>query len=288
MTSNSSPRRNRAPLGQHFLASPAVLARIGAAIDVGPADTALEVGPGRGALTRLLAGRAGRVVAVEKDGRLASTLEAAFRREGITNVTIVHGDILQLLAVRPDALGLPANYAVVANIPYYLTARLIRLLLTGRRPPQSAYLMVQKEVAARIVARPPRMNLLAASVQAYARPEILFVASRRVFIPPPRVDSAFIKLGGIGREFFARHSVTEAAFFRLVRAAFRGQRKTIANALSHGLPMPKPAMAAAVRALGLSGRRPAELSLDEWVNLTRTLGPKMEPNPAPKSKQDRG
>lgn len=257
-------------LGQHFLKSAAVLRNIIAAADLTPDDTVLEIGAGTGALTRALAARVCAVIAVEKDHELCRSLEVGLQREGVLNIRLVRGDILKIPF---DGLGLPERYLVVANIPYYLTGRLIRKLLEADPPPEKILLMVQREVAERITAKPPRMNLLAVAVQACANVEILFAVPRSAFRPMPEVDSAFIRIAGINRKFFEQHGTTEETFFRIVRAAFRGQRKTIENALAVQSDISKKEALAAARRLGLAGRRPGELTLDQWMGLVRMLVP---------------
>lgn len=169
-------------------------------------------------------------------------------------------------------LGLPRGYRVVANIPYYLTARLLRLLLTGEHQPRDMLLMVQREVAERIVARPPRMNLLALSVQAYGDPKIIFDVPRSAFSPRPKVDSAFIRIGNINKEFFTSRAIDEEKFFTVLRAAFRGKRKVLENTLSKNLKLPKLAVAEVLASLTFSGKRPEELSPAEWGKLVRAIG----------------
>ena len=258
---------SRKRLGQHFLVSPDVLKKIIAAAELSPNDTVLEIGPGAGALTRALARHAGQVIAVEKDERLCRELEAEFGRERISNVRLACGDILKI----PLAdLGLPRSYRVIANIPYYLTSRLIRRLLEGERLPSDAFLMVQKEVALRITARPPDMNLLGLSIQIYGAPEILFIVSRSAFSPPPEVESAFIAIRDI-RPLESRHNAPAGVLFRIARAAFQGKRKTIENSLSHNLKIPKALLAETISWRYLLKKRPEELEIREWELISRSL-----------------
>lgn len=253
-------------LGQHFLISSEVREKIIAAAELSSSDTVLEIGPGTGALTYELARRARAVVAVEKDAVLAAALEKKLTHSGVRNVRVICGDILKML---PAALPLPKNYKVVANIPYYLTSRLIRVLLEGPRPPKEMLLMVQREVAERIIARPPRMNLLALSVQAYGAPRILFPVSRSAFSPRPAVDSAVIHLKNIPREFFAHNKINPELFFRLIRAGFHTRRKTLANTLTSLFESKKMAVAL-LEGTGIDpGARAERLSLEEWATLTR-------------------
>lgn len=265
-------------MGQRFLSSRAVLQKIIAAADLAPTDTVLEIGPGLGILTFELARRAGKVIAVEKDRRLAGELRGELARRGIRNAEVIEGDILKLF---PDHLPIPISrlaphtspYRVVANIPYYVTSRLIRRLLEAKSPPQEILLMVQREVAERIVAAPPRMNLLAIAVQAYGRPEIVAAVPRSAFRPAPRVDSALLRISEISDRFFAAHGVRPEHFFAIARRAFSQKRKTLANSLAGAFGGKTEAVAALAQAGIASGTRPAELPLDQWVRLVRRMGP---------------
>ena len=207
-------------LGQNFLRDKNVLNKIIAAANLTKDDLALEVGPGLGVLTRALARQAGRVVAVEKDKALVKILKEKFR--AIPNVKIVEGDVLKInipnilrchSKFREESRGCEAtrateqsdssptvqndnrsDYKIVANIPYYLTSRLIRLFLESANPPLLMVLMLQKEVAERICAQPPQMSLLAVSVQFYADAKIIASVSKKSFWPQPKVDSAIIRI----------------------------------------------------------------------------------------------
>lgn len=255
-------------MGQNFLVSRHILEKIIAAAGCSPEKIILEIGPGLGALTLELARHCGKVVAVEKDPRLVVLLEKKLAEEKIANVKIIRGDILK---IDFSDLGLGNHYSVVANIPYYLTSRLIRMLLEHHNPPGKIFLMIQKEVAERIVAKPPRMNLLALSVQANAKPEILFLVPANAFSPKPRVDSAFIRISGIGKKLFASPA-EEKIFFEIARAAFGGKRKTLDNSLAHNLKIPKIRVTEILKKSSLAGRRPEALGLNEWSKLTEAVG----------------
>ncbi|MBI4132167.1 MAG: ribosomal RNA small subunit methyltransferase A [Candidatus Sungbacteria bacterium] len=254
-------------LGQHFLKSEAVLRDIIAAAELSPGDTVLEIGPGTGILTRALAARTQTVIAVEKDAELFRALEKNFKREGVTNVRLIGGDILK---IGFEELGLPALYAVVANIPYYLTSRLIRKLLECDPAPERMLLTLQKEVAERITARPPHMNLLALSVQSYAKPELLFTIPASAFSPPPKVTSALIRIADISREFFIQNRIREEDFFALIRQAFQHKRKQLAASLA--VSYPRNTILRTLEAAGLPlTARPQELALEHWATLLRNL-----------------
>lgn len=245
-------------MGQHFLRDKRVLERIIDAAQIGSGDTVLEVGPGTGVLTRELATLAKKVIAVEKDERLVKYLCAKFAGE--KNIEIMEGDILKIqmskskYQINDKKLKIPKKYKIVANIPYYITGHFLRAFLESARRPTSITIMVQKEVAERIVARPPQMNLLALSVQAFGKPKILFRVPREAFSPKPAVQSAVIEIEAIGNDFFKKNKIAQEKFFAFAKKAFQQKRKTLKNSL--GIP---------------SGKRPQELSLGDWVKIARKL-----------------
>jgi len=246
-----APRARRS-LGQHWLVNAGVLDRIIAAAAVTARDTVLEIGPGRGALTARLAATGARIVAVEKDRRLIRPLYDEFT--GTPNVTVVEGDILEL---DPASLGLrTGEYKVVANIPYYLTSRLFKLLLASWPAPSIAVLLVQEEVARRALASAPDMNLLALSVQLYAEPDLVMRVSRGSFRPVPSVDSAVLRLSP--RRLDAVQRARNERTMALARSMFVGKRKQL------GSRVPAERLAAAG---ALPTARPQELGPSQWLTL---------------------
>ena len=225
--------RPRKGLGQNFLVSGEALRRIVAAAGVGAGDTVLEIGPGLGGLTLELAAAARRVVAVEIDRDLLGPLEEVLT--GIGNVRLVHADILKI----EIATLIPPEepYLVVANIPFYITSAIFRHLLESGHPPRRLVLTVQQEVALRICAEPPDMNLLGLSVGVYGRPEVLLRIPAGAFYPPPRVDSAVVRVDLHPEPMFPPEAMD--LFFRLTRAGFSQKRKTLRNSLSAGMSWPK-------------------------------------------------
>jgi 16S rRNA (adenine1518-N6/adenine1519-N6)-dimethyltransferase len=273
------PKRS---LGQNFLLDASHLDRIVAAADLNPTDTVLEIGPGLGTLTSRLAAHAGHVVAVELDNRLIDLLSADFASQ--PHVQIIHGDILELdppalLATHvPESVAAEChdkhvhtvNYKVVANLPYYITSAVLRHLFEATPPPSLAVVMVQKEVAERICATPGDLSLLAVSVQFYALPRIVQRVPAGAFYPAPKVDSAVLRLEV--RPQPAVTTVSPIEFFRVVRAGFGQKRKQLANSLSAGLKLPKPAVQEALMRAAIDPTRRAEtLTLDEWGALTQAL-----------------
>lgn len=255
-------------MGQNFLIDRRALGKILQAAELSEKDTVLEIGPGLGVLTKELARRAGRVVAVEKDSRLCQILKDIFTAH--KNVEIIQGDILKILGVKlPNRLP-DRTYKIVANIPYYLTSPLIRKFLEIEQPLQMMVLMVQKEVAQRICAKPPRMNLLAVSVQFYSQPKIISYVSKKSFWPQPKVDSAILSLRGGHRRRPTKQS--RAQFFCLVRAGFSCPRKQLANNLSKKLNLDREQIKKALTQCGLNPQVRAEnLSVEEWEKLSSYL-----------------
>ncbi|MFC1958040.1 16S rRNA (adenine(1518)-N(6)/adenine(1519)-N(6))-dimethyltransferase RsmA [Chloroflexota bacterium] len=267
--------RARKGLGQHFLIDEEVLGHIVSAAQLTANDAVMEIGPGLGVLTRELAGRAGRVVAIELDTRLAAILGETLA--SFDNVTIVNEDVLK---IAPAALleglktGFPPlvdstfSYKVVANLPYYITSPVLRRFLEASVKPRIMVVMVQKEVAEEISARPGRLSLLGISVQLYGEPAIVEYVPARCFYPAPEVDSAILRV-----DVYPRPAVdisdTES-FFRLVRAGFSASRKQLANSLAQGLGLPKAEALSLLEKAGIASQRRAEtLTLEEWACLLR-------------------
>lgn len=255
-------RRPRRSLGQHFLADPGVANRIVAAADLTDSDLVLEIGPGSGVLTRRLLRRAGRVIAIELDDHLAASLPG--RLHNPPNLQVVPGD-----ARRVDLAGLAgpaAPYKVVANLPYYAAAPIIRRFLESDSPPSSLVVMVQREVAAAMTAPPGAMSLLSVATQFYAAPSVVAQVPPRSFRPPPKVSSTVVKLAL--RPTPAAAVADAAAFFALVRSGFSAPRKQLRNSLLLGTGLCPAALAATLAAAGIDGqRRPATLAIAEWAAL---------------------
>lgn len=262
--------RPRKYLGQHFLIDREVLREIADAAEISKTDFVLEIGPGIGVLTMELARRAKKIFAVEKDPKIAGVLENTLKQGKIENVEVIVGDVLKNTGYRMPNAG----YKIVANLPYYLTSAVIRKFLEdppAGGPPNEMTLMVQKEVAERICGQPPRMNLLAVSVQFYAKPEIIAFVSKKSFWPQPEVDSAIIKISNLKPQI--PKNLTKI-FFKVVRAGFSAPRKKLANNLAKILPeLTQKKINDLLRKIGLRPDcRSQDLSVDNWQKLVSIIG----------------
>jgi len=251
-------------LGQNFLIDKDVLDNIIKAAELNKNDIVLEIGPGLGVLTKELSKRAKRVIAVEKDKKLVKILKEKLAR--LKNIEIIEGDILRLTT---DDLQLTTGYKVVANLPYYITSPVTRKFLEGKRPPRLMVLMVQKEVAERICAKPPRMTLLSAAVQFYSHPEIVKIVKKECFWPKPKVDSAIIRIANI-REYKCEFSrINPELFFSVVRAGFTQPRKQLKNNLKRIFNKDTEGI---LKKSKIEGTRRAEtLSINDWIKICLTF-----------------
>ncbi len=252
-------------MGQNFLVDREVLAGIVEAADVQPGETVIEVGPGLGILTAALAeavGASGRVIAVELDKRLADYLQTAYA--GAPHVTIIQQDILR--ATPGDLVG-AAPYVVVANMPYQITSAAFRHFLESPHPPERMTLLVQREVAQRIVATPPEMSILAIAVQFFARPRIVLSVPPEAFVPRPEVHSVVLALESVPPPLPPERW---RGFFALVQAGFGAKRKQIHNSLVERLRLPRETVSAFLEVAGIDAMRRAQtLTLDEWLSMER-------------------
>lgn len=252
--------------GQNFLADETILIKVVEAAGVEASTHVLEIGAGLGSLTRVLARRAAQVVAVELDERLLPALNEVVRP--FANVRVVAGDILQFA---PHDLMGNAPYVVAANIPYNITSAILRHLLEAESArPQRLALMVQREVAERICAQPGDLSLLGLSVQVYGKPQIVARIPAGAFYPPPKVDSAVVRV-----DVYVQPRIPLAqleTFFKLARAGFGQKRKTLRNALRSGSGLWAEQVDTLLDAAKVDGMRRAEtLTLEEWRALTENF-----------------
>jgi 16S rRNA (adenine1518-N6/adenine1519-N6)-dimethyltransferase len=211
-------------LGQHFLTNADIVASIAEAGMVSSGDTVLEIGPGKGVLTAELLKRGAKVIAVEKDGELMPFLEEKFQKEiKEKQLALINEDILNF---QPESYKLKTkSYKIIANIPYYITGAIIRKFLTEKHQPNKMTLLVQKEVAERIVAKNGKESLLSISVKVYGEPKYVKTVKAGSFTPPPKVDSAILLINNISREFF--HDISEEKFFEILHIGFAHKRKQL-------------------------------------------------------------
>jgi 16S rRNA (adenine1518-N6/adenine1519-N6)-dimethyltransferase len=255
-------------LGQNFLINKKSLEQILESANLQKDDTILEVGPGVGNLTQELAKRVKKVISVEKDQKMVEILKETLKE--FKNVEITKGDILKIgnwELIENWKLKIE-NYKVVANLPYYVTSPVIRKFLENEAPPKEMVLMVQKEVAQRICSKPPRMNLLAVSVQFYAKPKILFYVSKKSFWPSPKVDGAILKISAFIQ---CKDSAFNQRFFRIIKAGFSQPRKQLVNNLAKSLKLDKIEIRNWLLKNNIQPTQRAEtLRIEDWVILTKT------------------
>lgn len=247
-------------LGQHWLTDEHVLETIVDEAGVATGDHVVEIGPGTGTLTRALLNHGAKVTAVEFDGELASQLQ-----KDMPEVDVVGEDILKF-----NFSAIRGNYKIVANIPYYLTSNLVRVMSEAKNRPTIAVLLVQKEVAERAAARPGAMSLLSVSAQYYWDVNLGIEVPARYFTPPPKVDSRTLILRQRHVPLFP--DVEEKQFFRIVKAGFSNRRKTLLNSLSGGLQLGKDEVRELLKKTKIKETaRPQELSLTQWHALYDNL-----------------
>lgn len=248
--------RAKKSMGQNFLINPKVAERIAFEADIAKKDTVLEIGPGTGNLTKFLLLRAKKIIAVEKDDNLVKELIEKFEKE------IENG---KLILLKKDILevDMEGSYKIIANIPYNITGAILKKFLAGGNKPESMTLMVQREVAERILAKDRKESLLSISVKAYGEPKILFKVGRGNFYPSPNVDSAVIAVKNISRRIFTENRIKEGDFWEIVRAGFAHKRKKLSSNLKNLLK--KETLAS------LENKRAEELSLLDWINLAKMI-----------------
>ncbi len=253
--------RKKKSLGQNFLKSKSAVRNIVLSGEIISEDTVLEIGPGKGILTQALLETPAKIIAVEKDDRLIPELKERFAEEiKKEKLQIIHGDILEtpIENIIPEG-----NYKVIANIPYYITGALFRLLLESKNPPTRMVVLVQKEVAERIVARDKKESILSLSIKAYGNPKIIERVSKKMFSPVPKVDSAVLLVSEINKSFF--ENMGERTFFKWIKAGFSQKRKKVIRNLE--AVATKEVLNQIFANLNIdSDSRAEDLTLEQWKN----------------------
>ncbi len=256
-------------LGQHFITNTGAIQTMVAALTLEPGDTIIEIGPGRGVLTDGLRIKNSevKIISIEKDRALAQFLKKLYAGE--SRIEIIEGDALRILSTLVLKLKIK-DWKLIGNIPYYITGKLLRTLGEIEQKPKVAILTIQREVAERLVAAPPHMNLLAAATQVWTEPTILRFLKPGDFSPPPAVQSAIIKLV-TKKEIIGKKEME--SYYRLIKVLFRQPRKTIWNNLRVGLPHDALMLQKTLLAHGFSeNARPQDVSLEVLIKLATSLG----------------
>ena len=257
---NIKPERSK---GQNFLIKEEIYDKIIEIADLKKSDTVLEVGPGLGFLTQKLASKAKKVIAVEVDKELSSFLKKDIEIKKIDNIKIFNNDILKAQGSNISKLG---DYKIVSNLPYNISSVFLRKFLSLNNKPKSIIVMLQKELAERIIANVPNMTLLACSVQFYADAKIMLNVSKESFYPIPKVDSAVIKI--IPNKKLLINFEEEKKFFKLLRIGFSSKRKMLKNNLSNGLKLSLELIIEALKSANLDEKvRSEQLLIEDWLKL---------------------
>lgn len=248
-------------LGQHFLIDDNIIQATIQAADLKKDDLVIEIGPGIGALTSQICPKVKKIIAVEIDPKLTAILKENFKE--CKNLEIINTDILKTKISEINT----QPYKIISSLPYQITGPFFKKFLELEKRPQSITLILQKEVAERVCAKPPRMNSLALLIQFYGEAEIIKNISKKSFWPKPEVESALIKIV-VRDQRSAIRDIDERLFFRLIKAAFVSKRKKILNSLSGSLNIDKAVIEKAFQVTGLDyNKRPQEFSLGDWIKI---------------------
>lgn len=252
-------------LGQHFLIDKTIAQKMVDLARLKRGDVVLEVGPGKGVLTQKLLEAGARVIAVEKDPALVSLLKQKMKEQ--KKLEVIQGDILELL---PEISAKLKSFKAVANIPYYLTNHLIRQFLELQNQPQKIVLMIQKEVAKRIITGPPKASLLSISVAFFAKSKIAFLVPAKKFKPQPKVDSAVIEI--TPHQDKGPTEQYQDSLFKILKAGFLSPRKTLLNNLKNTFKKDRIETENWLEKCEINlNQRAQELSLEDWKCLTKNF-----------------
>ncbi|NCS99615.1 ribosomal RNA small subunit methyltransferase A [Candidatus Parcubacteria bacterium] len=256
--------RAKKSLGQNFLKSKQALSAISDAGEIKEGELVIEIGPGKGALTKYLLEKTSRVVAIEKDRELIEFLNEKFQEEVSGGaLTIIEGDILDF-----DEKTIEKPYKLIANIPYYITGEIMEKFLSSSNQPERVVFLLQKEVVDRIMVRDGKESILSMSVKAFGEPKYIQKVQAKAFSPAPKVDSAILAIGGISKSRFK--GISEDKFFRVLKTGFAHKRKMLINNLEKLAS--KEDLVNLFRKLGLEAKTRAEtLSVDNWIELSKEL-----------------
>ena len=253
-------------LSQNFLIDRIALDKIVAAAEIEEGDRIIEIGPGVGTLTTELIEKSNSVTSIELDSKLATLLSERFSEHH--NFKLIEGDVLN---TNIGEIVQSDPYKVVANIPYAITSKIIKLFLTSSNKPTSLVMLVQKEVAERICAKPGQMSVLAISVQLYGNPQIIDIVNANSFFPAPKVDSAIIKIG-INDFNNKVPNLDEKEFFRCVKIGFSSRRKKLTNNLMAGYHLDREKVSDIINKIGLKeGARAQDLTISQWNQLSQLI-----------------
>ena len=250
--------RTKKSLGQNFLKSGLALRKIIEAGEIKPNDIILEIGPGKGALTEKILAYSSQLIAIEKDKELYEMLKIKYQKQiERGKFILIHGDILDF---NLESYKLQAKpYKLIANIPYNITGAILKKFLTEKQQPERMVLLVQKEVAQRVVARDRKESILSISVKAYGDPELIMKVPARYFSPAPKVDSAVLVIKNISRKIFEKEGIDEEKFWQIVRTGFAHKRKMLKSNLKGLIPDEI--------FLRLGDKRAENLTLFDWIML---------------------
>lgn len=259
-------------LGQNFLTSKRAVWNIVRAGNISAGEVVLEIGPGRGVLTKALLEAGARVIAIEKDRELIEVLKQTFEKEiASEQLKLIEGDVLEI-EPKDISLGTEAGvekYKIIANIPYYITGQFLRKFLSGKYQPQSMVLLLQKEVVTRIIARDKKESILSISVKVYGEPKLIGKVPARDFKPAPNVDSAIIAIQNISKRNFTA-ATEEENFFEIVRAGFAHKRKKLKRNLE-SVADPEKVDRAFTTCEISENERAEDISLEKWQCLSKNI-----------------